>query len=91
MSQLTTAQTAGQVLLAGFAASGPSPRLCELARTGQLAGFVLFRRNLGSMREIAAQNARLLALGSGELPLWIAVDQEGGRVARLGSPVPVGL
>ena len=87
MPQLTTAQCAGQVLVAGFASAGPSPRLCELADAGQLGGFVLFRRNLGSIQEIAEQNARLLALAPDELPLWIAVDQEGGRVARLGAPV----
>jgi len=87
MTQLTTAQSAGQVLLAGFGKDGPSEALCELARAGQLGGFVLFRRNLGTSAEIAAQNARLHALTEGVRPLWIAVDQEGGRVARLGAPV----
>jgi beta-N-acetylhexosaminidase len=87
MTQLTIAQYAGQVLLAGFGPSGPSARLAELASTGQLGGFVLFRRNLAGMQEIAELNARLLALAPSELPLWIAVDQEGGRVARLGAPV----
>ena len=87
MSQLGVEHFAGQVLVAGFGSAGPTPRLCELARSGQLGGFVLFRRNLGSAQEVLAQNLRLQGLSGGEPPLWIAVDQEGGRVARLGAPV----
>ena len=87
MSQLGIAHSAGQVLVVGFGSTGPTPRLCELARSGQVGGFVLFRRNLGSPQEVLAQNVRLRSLAPSELPLWIAVDQEGGRVARLGPPV----
>ncbi|HET8938054.1 MAG TPA: beta-N-acetylhexosaminidase [Polyangiales bacterium] len=87
MSHLSIAQCAGQVIVAGFGALGPSPDLCGLARAGQLAGFVLFRRNLRSLAEVAEQNALLRSLAPDEPPLWIAVDQEGGRVARLGAPL----
>jgi beta-N-acetylhexosaminidase len=87
MTQTSIAQSAGQVIVAGFSAHGPSEALRDLARSGQLAGFVLFRRNLGSPREVAEQNRMLRELAPAELPLWIAVDQEGGRVARLGPPV----
>jgi beta-N-acetylhexosaminidase len=88
MSHLSTAQTAGQVIVAGFGADGPSPDLCRLARAGALGGFVLFRRNLRSVVEVAEQNALLRSLApDDEPPLWIAIDQEGGRVARLGPPV----
>jgi beta-N-acetylhexosaminidase len=87
MSHLSTAQCAGQVIVAGFGGAGPSPDLCGLARAGQLAGFVLFRRNLRSLAEVTEQNALLRSLAPDEPPLWIAVDQEGGRVARLGPPV----
>jgi beta-N-acetylhexosaminidase len=57
-----------------------------MARSGQLAGFILFRRNLRSLAEVTEQNALLRSLAPDEPPLWIAVDQEGGRVARLGPP-----
>jgi beta-N-acetylhexosaminidase len=87
MPELGATHNAGQVLVVGFGSAGPTPRLCELARSGHLGGFVLFRRNLGSPQEVLEQNARLRGLAPGELPLWIAVDQEGGRVARLGPPI----
>jgi len=89
MSHLSTAQSAGQVIVAGFAEQGPSASLQTLAQAGQLGGFILFRRNLHlrEPREIAEQNQRLRNLIPGDIAPWISVDQEGGRVARLGPPV----
>lgn len=84
---------AGQVLVVGFPA-GPLPQsLAELAGQGALGGFILFRRNLTlenvqlPLAEIAAQHAALIAACPRELPPVIAIDQEGGRVARLKAPV----
>jgi beta-N-acetylhexosaminidase len=51
------------------------------------AGVVLFRRNVGSPRELARLTRELRAvLGRGGL---IAIDQEGGRVARLKPPFTI--
>jgi beta-N-acetylhexosaminidase len=49
---------------------------------------ILFARNVESPEQVAeiAREAQLMA---GELPLWVSVDQEGGRVARLRSPFTV--
>ncbi len=78
---------AGQVLLAGFPAGEPPAALLDLAAAGSLGGFILFRRNLGSPCEVAELLARLRAAAPPEAPPWLGVDQEGGRVARLGAPV----
>jgi beta-N-acetylhexosaminidase len=48
---------------------------------------VLFRRNLGALDEVAALCARLIAAFPAGAPPFLAVDQEGGRVQRLGPPV----
>jgi beta-N-acetylhexosaminidase len=73
------------VLVAGYTGSAPPPELERAAREGDLAGFILFRRNVGTLEETGARVARLLGLFD-EPPL-VCVDQEGGRVARLGPPV----
>jgi beta-N-acetylhexosaminidase len=78
---------AGQVLVAGYEGSEPPSELRERARAGALGGFILFKRNLGNAAEVAALTARLRGFFPAELPPWIAIDQEGGRVARLGPPV----
>jgi beta-N-acetylhexosaminidase len=87
MTHLSTPEAAGQVIVAGFGAGEPSPGLCELARRGALGGIISSRRNVGAPREIAEQNASLHALAARDRPLWLAVDQEGGKVARLQAPV----
>jgi beta-N-acetylhexosaminidase len=78
---------AGQALVAGFPGTTPPVLLAEAAGRGELGGFILFRRNLGAPDEVAELTKALAAACPAELPPWIAVDQEGGRVQRLGAPV----
>lgn len=83
----TLQAAAGQVLVAGYEGREPPPELQERATAGALGGFILFRRNLGTPAEVADLTARLRSLAPPDAPVWMAVDQEGGRVARLGPPV----
>jgi len=87
MVHLSTSACAGQVIVAGFDAAGPPPSLCDLTKRGELGGFILFGRNLGSPAEIVQLTERLFRLAPAGCPLWLGVDQEGGRVARLKAPV----
>jgi beta-N-acetylhexosaminidase len=87
MLHLSMPQSAGQVIVAGFAAGAPPEVLLSLARGAELGGFILFRRNLGDLAEVVELTRTLLAAAPADRPIWIAVDQEGGRVARLGPPV----
>lgn len=70
-----------RLLMAGFDGKTPTPFIKDLVRRG-LGGVVLFRRNVESPRQVAELTNELSSLSP--LPrLLIAVDQEGGRVARL--------
>ena len=75
----------GQLAIAGFAGHSIPPDLKSLAREFDLGGIILFARNVESPEQVAdlAREAQSLAR---ELPLWVSVDQEGGRVARLKRP-----
>lgn len=77
---------AGQVIVAGFAAGDPPPELLEALRARSLAGVILFKRNVTSPVEVA-RRVRMIADAAPEEPPIVAVDQEGGRVQRLGPPV----
>src|SRR5688572_14336534 len=79
---------AGQLAMAGFAGHSIPSDLRALAREFDLGGVILFARNVESPEQVAeiAREAQDLAR---ELPLWVSVDQEGGRVARLRSPFTV--
>jgi beta-N-acetylhexosaminidase len=57
-----------------------------LVREADPAGFILFGRNVGDKAQLRALTDSLRDL-SGRADLPILVDQEGGRVARLGPPL----
>jgi beta-N-acetylhexosaminidase len=75
----------GQLLIAGFDGQQPPVELRSIAREFGLGGVILFARNVAEPEQVAElcyDAARL----SPPLPLWVSVDQEGGRVARLKAP-----
>jgi beta-N-acetylhexosaminidase len=75
----------GQLLIGSLPATTITPEIRSLAREFQLGGVTLFKRNIEAPEQVAELNHDLQSL-SAELPLWVAVDQEGGRVARLRAP-----
>ncbi len=78
----------GQIAIAGFAGDSIPADLRLLAREFDLGGVILFARNVVAPEQVAdiAREVRELTQ---ELPLWVSVDQEGGRVARLKAPFTV--
>ncbi len=87
MDEQALRRAAGRVLIVGFSGPDLPDPLARLASEGALGGVILFKRNLGTLSEVASLVRRLHALWpAGDAPL-VAIDQEGGRVARLGAPV----
>jgi len=78
----------GQLFMVGM----PGPHLDEatdhLIREGHVGGIILFSRNIEDPLQLAALCGDLQAAASEsqDPPLFLAVDQEGGRVARLKEP-----
>src|SRR5690606_30968294 len=82
MSQLH--RDVARLFMVGFPGTTPDSELLKLMAAG-VSGAILFRRNVGTAEETAALNAELKAKAG--RPFLLAVDQEGGRVARLrGAP-----
>ena len=75
----------GQLLIGSLPATTITSEMRSLAREFQLGGVTLFKRNVEAAEQVAELSHDLQALSS-DLPLWVAVDQEGGRVARLHAP-----
>ena len=89
---MTLRQKVGQLLMVGFRGleAGPRSTIIRAVRTGCVGGVVLFdrdvalksdRRNIRSPRQVQKLIASLQQAAA--VPLLVAVDQEGGRVARL--------
>jgi beta-N-acetylhexosaminidase len=85
MSPSALRREIGQLLIAGFNGLQIPVELKSLASEFGLGGVILFARNVeepGQVSELCFDAARL----SPDLPGWVSVDQEGGRVARLKKP-----
>ena len=88
MSRRDIRRQIGQLAIAGFAGESIPSDLRLLAREFDLGGIILFARNVVAPEQVAeiARDAQGMAR---ELPLWVSVDQEGGRVARLKAPFTI--
>ncbi|MFZ2087926.1 MAG: beta-N-acetylhexosaminidase [Desulfobaccales bacterium] len=79
---------AGPLFMVGL----PGPRLDretrELLQALRVGGVILFARNLEAPEQVwkLTRDLQQAALAAGDLPLLIAVDQEGGPVQRLKEP-----
>jgi len=60
----------------------------SLAREFGLGGVIFFSRNIEAPEQVAELSHDVQSVAT-ELPLWVSVDQEGGRVARLKAPFTV--
>ncbi len=81
----STRREIGQLLIGSLPGTIITPELRSLAKEFQLGGVILFARNIEAPEQVAelAHDVQSLATDS---PLWVSVDQEGGRVARLKAP-----
>jgi len=88
MESFTPEQIAGQRLMVGFDGLSLSDDVRYLIDTLKVGGLILFKRNVSSPEQIASlcADAQAHARACGQPPLLIAIDQEGGQVARLGPP-----
>src|SRR5260221_8939336 len=76
----------GQLIVGGFSGPGLSPTFARELAEKRRGGAIVFRRNLPSVPEAADLCAAILEAAPRDLPPFIGVDQEGGRVARLPPP-----
>jgi beta-N-acetylhexosaminidase len=75
----------GQLAIVGFAGHDLPADVRSLAREFDLGGVIFFARNVEAPEQVADLSRQAQALAS-DMPLWVSVDQEGGRVARLKRP-----
>lgn len=84
----TDEQLAGQRLMAGFSGTTLDDELKFLIGTLKVGGIILFACNIDTPNQLAelCRSAQEYAEACQQPPLLIAVDQEGGEVARLKEP-----
>lgn len=75
----------GQLFVFGFYGYEPTPDLETLMKEYGIGGTIYFTRNVKDAEQVHGLSVKLqdLAAESGRPPMLIAIDQEGGMVARL--------
>jgi len=79
----------GQMMVTGFEGTRLNPQIEDLIVKHHIGGVILFERNFETPEQLTRLIADMqkLALATPPFaPLFISVDQEGGRVSRLGPP-----
>lgn len=78
----------GRLFMAGIPGPDLDPGTEDLIRNWGLGGVILFSRNIEGPGQVAklCRELQKTSLRSSGIPLFLAVDQEGGRVARLRTP-----
>ncbi len=78
---------AGRVIIAGFEGTGVPRDISAAVRDGALGGVILFKRNVESHTQVAELLEEIRRSSAPGFRPIAAVDQEGGRVIRLGAPL----
>ncbi len=82
MSLIRDAQDAlGELFIMGFSGLELSQETAEFIRHSKIGGTILFSPNYESPAQVAELTTQIQECRS-ELPLWISVDHEGGKVQR---------
>jgi len=78
---ITLEEKIGQMLVVGFHGYEPPPHILEWLREGRVGGVILFARNIDTPEQVAELTKALHE--AAKRPILVAIDQEGGVVARL--------
>ena len=81
-------QKIGRLFIAGIPGPEPDDQTITLIKDYHLGGIILFDRNIRDPIQLArlCKNLQRVSMENSGLPLFLAIDQEGGRVARLKEP-----
>lgn len=83
LAGMTVEQKAAQLLVAGIEGTEPGEDAVQAVQGYQVGGVILFGRNVESAEQLAALTNGLKELNGDYVPLFLCVDQEGGRVDRM--------
>ncbi len=91
IEQMSLDQKVGQLFILGFPQAKMTTELAHFIEKQKPGAFVLFKRNISSLADVAELNTHLydLSLRSTSHAPLIAVDQEGGQVVRIATTPPM--
>lgn len=83
MAGMSLEEKIGQLVIVGLEGYELDERAAKLIETYRVGGLILFKRNLRSVEQaVDLVNALKAKNQANKIPLFLAVDEEGGRVSR---------
>ena len=84
IAKMTIDEKIGQLLLIGLDGKKISPFAKKMIAENKIGGFILYKDNIKSASQtVALLNSLKAANNENSIPLWLSLDQEGGKVSRL--------
>ena len=84
ISNMTIDEKVGQLIIGGFENTQVSENEIKLIESYKLGGLILFKRNIINYDQTLDLLNELKSINSkNKLPLFLSIDEEGGRVSRL--------
>lgn len=84
MSGLSLEEKLGQMIIVGFNGYEVDSDFRDLLESYKVGGVILFKRNIKNAEQLLNLNNNIKNINSkNKLPLFISVDEEGGRITRL--------
>lgn len=84
VEELSLIEKIGQLFLIGFEGNTITDETREMIEKYKIGGFILYRKNYKNYEEMLKVINELKKINEkNKIPLFIAIDQEGGRVNRM--------
>ena len=83
LQSMTLQEKIGQMVMIGIYGTDVDKDSLAMLHQYHIGGIILFDRNMNTQEQVRALNAHLQEQAGEKLPLFIAVDEEGGAVARM--------
>ena len=81
-------QKLGELILTGFEGTELTEETAAFLSQSRVGGVILFKQNYQNPEQVARLIQQVQECRR-EVPLWVAVDQEGGRVQRFKEPFTI--
>lgn len=82
LQSLTLEEKLGQMMIFGFTGTTVNDDITWMLANYHAGGIILFDRNMENGEQVKALTAGLEVAANEKVPLFFAIDEEGGRVAR---------
>lgn len=84
LSELSLEEKVGQLVIVGVEGTSVDQFTQKLLNTYHVGGFIFFKDNIASSSQaVELFNSLKKANVSNPVPLWLSIDEEGGRVTRM--------